>query len=149
MLDNKNNKSFIKIVGNDQSEDAENIVLSDIIASISYYLNLYHNIGTIDDIDHLGNRRLRLIGELLKNQLRVGLNRTKKNIKDRMSISKFESITPGGLFNFSSLSMAIKTFFVVLVCLILWIKLILWRLLLKSVEFLHWVAEVSIVIEQV
>ncbi|MDV3157112.1 MAG: DNA-directed RNA polymerase subunit beta [Candidatus Phytoplasma australasiaticum] len=111
ILDNKNNKSFIKIVGNDQSEDAENIVLSDIIASISYYLNLYHNIGTIDDIDHLGNRRLRLIGELLKNQLRVGLNRTKKNIKDRMSISKFESITPGGLFNFSSLSMAIKTFF--------------------------------------
>ncbi|MDO8168179.1 DNA-directed RNA polymerase subunit beta [Candidatus Phytoplasma melaleucae] len=111
ILDDKNNKKIVKIIGNNQEEKTKNIVLSDIIASISYYLNLHDNIGFIDDIDYLGNRRLRLIGELLKNQLRVGLNKTKKSIKDRMSISKFDSVTPGGLFNFSSLSMAIKTFF--------------------------------------
>ncbi|MFB5029593.1 MAG: DNA-directed RNA polymerase subunit beta [Candidatus Phytoplasma pruni] len=110
-LDDKENKTFVKIIGNNQEERSENIVLSDIIASISYYLNLYVNIGHVDDIDYLGNRRLRLIDELLKNQFRIGLTRSEKNIKDRMSISKFESIAPGGLVNFSSLSIVLKTFF--------------------------------------
>ncbi|MDV3195979.1 MAG: DNA-directed RNA polymerase subunit beta [Candidatus Phytoplasma stylosanthis] len=111
VLDDDNNKTFMKIIGNNQSEKRTNIFLSDIIASISYYLNLYDGIGQIDDIDYLGNRRLRLVGELLKNQFRIGLTRSEKNIKDRMSISKFDSITPGGLVNFSSLAIVIKTFF--------------------------------------
>ncbi|WP_193310867.1 DNA-directed RNA polymerase subunit beta ['Cynodon dactylon' phytoplasma] len=111
LLDDKNNKNFIKIIGNNQEEKKESIVLSDIIASISYYLNLYQNIGKVDDIDYLGNRRLRLVGELIKNQFRIGLTRAEKNIKDRMSISKFDSITPGSLVNFASLSIVIKTFF--------------------------------------
>ncbi|MBP3059323.1 DNA-directed RNA polymerase subunit beta [Texas Phoenix palm phytoplasma] len=101
----------IKILGNNQEENRKNITLSDIIASISYYLNLYDNVGYTDDIDYLGNRRLRLIGELLKNQFRIGLTRSEKNIKDRMSISKFDSTTAGELVNFSSLSMVIKNFF--------------------------------------
>ncbi|CCP89026.1 DNA-directed RNA polymerase subunit beta, partial sequence, partial [Candidatus Phytoplasma solani] len=68
----------VKIIGNDPRETKKHITLSDIIASISYYLNLYENIGHVDDIDHLGNRRLRLIGELLKNQFRIGLTRAEK-----------------------------------------------------------------------
>ncbi|WP_210954888.1 DNA-directed RNA polymerase subunit beta [Candidatus Phytoplasma luffae] len=111
ILDEYNNKKFVKIIGNDQSEKGTNIFLSDIIASISYYLNLYNGIGQTDDIDYLGNRRLRLVGELLKNQFRIGLTKSEKNIKDRMSISKFDTITPSGLVNFSSLFMVIKSFF--------------------------------------
>ncbi|WP_341266432.1 DNA-directed RNA polymerase subunit beta [Candidatus Phytoplasma fraxini] len=111
VLDDYDNKRFIKVIGNYQDEKRKNIFLSDIIASISYYLNLYDGIGQKDDIDYLGNRRLRLVGELLKNQFRIGLTRSEKNIKDRMSISKFETISTSGLVNFSSLTMVIKSFF--------------------------------------
>ncbi|MDV3166959.1 MAG: DNA-directed RNA polymerase subunit beta [Vigna little leaf phytoplasma] len=111
VLDENENKKFIKVIGNDQTEQRKHIVLSDIIASISYYLNLYDNIGQIDDIDYLGNRRLRLVGEILKNQFRIGLTRSEKNIKDRMSTSKFDSTTPSHLVNFSALSIVIKAFF--------------------------------------
>ncbi|MBZ2279977.1 MAG: hypothetical protein N7Q72_06895, partial [Spiroplasma sp. Tabriz.8] len=72
------------------------ITLSDVIASINYYLNFYENVGTVDDIDHLGNRRLRLIGELLKNQFRIGLTRAEKNIKDMISTSKFSEVNGPG-----------------------------------------------------
>ena len=75
----------ITIVGNDQRETSLHATLSDIFAATSYYFNLYDGIGSLDDIDHLGNRRLRLIGELLKNQFRAGLLKLEKNIKDRMS----------------------------------------------------------------
>lgn len=110
VLDDNDNKRFIKVIGNNQDEKGTNIFLSDIIASISYYLNLYENLGQKDDIDYLGNRRLRLVGELLKNQFRIGLTRSEKNIKDRMTISKFD--TPiSSLVNFSSFTMVIKSFF--------------------------------------
>ncbi len=111
VLDDNDNKRYIKVIGNNQDEKAKNIFLSDIIASISYYLNLYENIGKKDDIDYLGNRRLRLVGELLQNQFRIGLSRSEKNIKDRMSTSKFETTTTSGLVNFSSLAIVIKRFF--------------------------------------
>ncbi|WP_349402144.1 DNA-directed RNA polymerase beta subunit [Candidatus Phytoplasma solani] len=101
----------VKIIGNDQRETKKHITLSDIIASISYYLNLYENIGCVDDIDHLGNRRLRLIGELLKNQFRIGLIRAEKNIKDMISVNKFNEVGPGDLVNFTFLNSVIKTFF--------------------------------------
>ncbi|MFB0638094.1 DNA-directed RNA polymerase subunit beta [Candidatus Phytoplasma solani] len=101
----------VKIIGNDPRETKKHITLSDIIASISYYLNLYENIGHVDDIDHLGNRRLRLIGELLKNQFRIGLTRAEKNIKDMISVSKFSEVVPGDLVNFTFLTNVIKTFF--------------------------------------
>jgi len=80
-----NEKNKITIIGNDQRETSLHITLSDIFASASYYFNLYDGLGSTDDIDHLGNRRLRLIGELLKNQFRTGLVKLEKSIKERMS----------------------------------------------------------------
>ncbi|TVP86692.1 MAG: DNA-directed RNA polymerase subunit beta [Acholeplasmataceae bacterium] len=101
----------IKILGNDQRETREYITLSDIVASMSYYLNLYEELGSTDDIDHLGNRRLRLIGELLKNQFRIGLARAEKNIKDKMSTTIFSEATISQIINMTPLAGAIKTFF--------------------------------------
>jgi DNA-directed RNA polymerase subunit beta len=74
-------------------------------------MNLYDGLGSIDDIDHLGNRRLRLIGELLKNQFRIGLARAEKNIKDKMSTTVFSEATPSQIINMTPLAGAIKTFF--------------------------------------
>lgn len=100
-----------RIIGNDSSEDAEHITPSDIIASIGYYLNLFESYGKLDDIDHLGNRRLRLIGELLKNQFRIGLSKLEKNVKDRMSTQGAQEITPQGLINIRPLTSSLKEFF--------------------------------------
>ena len=85
--------------------------MSDVIASVSYYINLYSGVGTIDDIDHLGNRRLRLIGELLKNQFRIGFGKLEKNIKDRMSTVEIEKATPQNLINIKPLTSTLKEFF--------------------------------------
>lgn len=102
----------IKIVGNDQSETCNYVTLSDILASVSYYMNLYHGIGTIDDIDHLGNRRLRTIGELLQNQFRIGLTKMEKNVRDRMSTSSDpKNIVPQNLINIRTLTSSIREFF--------------------------------------
>ena len=104
-------ESIVRIIGNDQREDRLYVTVSDILASISYYLNLYIGIGSTDDIDHLGNRRLRTIGELLKNQFRIGLARTEKNIKDKMSTVSFTDVRPANLINMSPLTGVIKSFF--------------------------------------
>src|SRR5690554_1055985 len=101
----------IRIIGSDQREDRIFVAVSDIVASISYFLNLYEGLGHVDDIDHLGNRRLRLIGELLKNQFRIGLARAEKNIKDKMSTTNFNDATPANVINMTPLVGAIKTFF--------------------------------------
>lgn len=109
--ENGSKSSVLKILGSDQRETKEHVVLSDIVASLSYYLNLYEGLGSTDDIDHLGNRRLRLIGELLKNQFRIGLARAEKNIKDKMSTTNFQDATPANIINMTPLVGAIKTFF--------------------------------------
>jgi DNA-directed RNA polymerase subunit beta len=83
----------------------------DILAAIDYLINLEYDIGTIDDIDHLGNRRVRSVGELLQNQMRVGLNRLERIIKERMTVSDVESLTPASLVNPKPLVAAIKEFF--------------------------------------
>ncbi len=101
----------VKLIGNNSYEDRVHIVPSDIISSISYYLNLFNGIGKLDDIDHLGNRRLRLIGELLKNQFRIGLTKMEKNVKDRMSTKDPEEITPQNLINIRPLTSSLKEFF--------------------------------------
>ena len=101
----------VRVIGSDQREEREHITLSDIVASMSYYLNMYEGLGSVDDIDHLGNRRLRLIGELLKNQFRIGLARAEKNIKDKMSTTVFSEATPSQIINMTPLAGAIKTFF--------------------------------------
>ncbi len=109
--DDDDNEFSVKIIGNNSFEDRVHIVPSDIIASISYYLNLFDRVGSLDDIDHLGNRRLRLIGELLKNQFRIGLTKMEKNVKDRMSTKDPEEITPQNLINIRPLTSSLKEFF--------------------------------------
>jgi DNA-directed RNA polymerase subunit beta len=102
---------LVRIIGNYSAEDRVHIVPSDILASVSYYLNLFDGVGSLDDIDHLGNRRLRLIGELLKNQFRIGLTKMEKNVKDRMSTKEPDEITPQNLINIRPLTSSLKEFF--------------------------------------
>jgi DNA-directed RNA polymerase subunit beta len=83
----------------------------DILASIDYLINLEFDLGTADDIDHLGNRRVRSVGELLQNQVRVGLNRLERIIRERMTVSESETLTPASLVNPKPLVAAIKEFF--------------------------------------
>ncbi|WP_042278216.1 DNA-directed RNA polymerase subunit beta [[Clostridium] dakarense] len=89
----------------------KHILLDDIIASINYEFNIFHEIGFIDDIDHLGNRRIRSVGELLQNQVRIGLSRMERVIKERMTVQDMEAITPQALVNIRPVSAAIKEFF--------------------------------------
>ena len=89
----------------------KHIIMADIIASVSYILNLNYGIGNTDDIDHLGNRRLRTVGELLQNQFRIGLARMERVIKERMTIQDMEVTTPQALMNIRPVTAAIKEFF--------------------------------------
>ena len=89
----------------------KNITRDDILASVSYMIGLFHGIGEKDDIDHLGNRRLRCVGELLQNQLRIGFARMDKIVKERMTVHDSESITPEALINIRPVVTAIREFF--------------------------------------
>ena len=89
----------------------KHIVRDDIYSTISYELGLTYGIGDIDDIDHLGNRRLRSVGELLQNQFRIGLSRMERVVKERMTIQDQEGITPQALINIRPVAAAIKEFF--------------------------------------
>ena len=89
----------------------KHIVKEDMIASISYNLNLAFGIGHTDDIDHLGNRRIRSVGELLQNQFRIGLSRMERVVKERMTIQDIDVVTPQQLVNIRPVSAAIKEFF--------------------------------------
>ena len=87
------------------------ITKSDIIASINYLLNLMDGVGTTDDIDHLGNRRVRAVGELLQNQFRIGLSRMERVVRERMTIQDADVITPQALINIRPVVAAVKEFF--------------------------------------
>jgi len=89
----------------------KNITKEDIVATVSYILNLDHGIGNIDDIDHLGNRRLRSVGELLQNQFRIGLARMERVVRERMTIQDIDAVTPQALINIRPVAAAIKEFF--------------------------------------
>lgn len=89
----------------------KHVTEEDIIASISYQFNLFHGIGNIDDIDHLGNRRVRSVGELLQNQFRIGLSRMERVIKERMTVQDALELTPNSLMNIRPVTAAIKEFF--------------------------------------
>ena len=89
----------------------KHILVADVIASVSYLLNLNYGIGNIDDIDHLGNRRLRTVGELLQNQIRIGLSRMERTIKERMTTQDIAEVTPQGLMNIRPVTAAVKEFF--------------------------------------
>ena len=88
-----------------------NITKEDIVATVSYILNLDHGIGYTDDIDHLGNRRLRSVGELLQNQFRIGLARMERVVRERMTIQDIDAVTPQALINIRPVAAAIKEFF--------------------------------------
>lgn len=109
---NEDGEKVINVIGNAYVEEAvKNISPSDIIASISYFFNLLHGVGDTDDIDHLGNRRLRSVGELLQNQFRIGLSRMERVVRERMSIQDTNTITPQQLINIRPVIASIKEFF--------------------------------------
>ncbi len=89
----------------------KHIIVDDILASICYLLNIGNGIGTVDDIDHLGNRRLRSVGELLQNQFRIGFSRMERVIRERMTIQDLDIVTPQSLINIRPVTAAIKEFF--------------------------------------
>ena len=89
----------------------KHITRDDIFASINYLVGLYYDVGTTDDIDHLGNRRLRCVGELLQNQMRIGFSRIDKIVKERMTIQDSETLTPEALINIRPVVTAIREFF--------------------------------------
>ena len=100
------------IIGNAFPDvEVKSITPSDIIASMSYFFNLLHGVGNTDDIYHLGNRRLRSVGELLQNQFRIGVSRMERVVRERMSIQDTESITPQQLINIRPVIASIKEFF--------------------------------------
>ena len=106
-----NPEKVVKIIGNDQEIDVKRLTVSDIYASLSYYLNLLEGIGHFDEIDHLSNRRVRQVGELLQNQFRIGVSRIERMIRDRMSTQDITEVTPKSLINIRPLTAAIKEFF--------------------------------------
>ncbi|WP_106495545.1 DNA-directed RNA polymerase subunit beta [Lentibacillus sp. Marseille-P4043] len=102
----------LNIIGNAGiDKGVKNIMPADILSAISYFFNLLHRVGDTDDIDHLGNRRLRSVGELLQNQFRIGLSRMERVVRERMSIQDTSSITPQQLINIRPVIASIKEFF--------------------------------------
>ncbi|MDG5473751.1 DNA-directed RNA polymerase subunit beta [Jeotgalibacillus sp. ET6] len=109
---NADSDKEILVTGNAYVDDSvKNITAADIISSISYFFNLLHGVGLTDDIDHLGNRRLRSVGELLQNQFRIGLSRMERVVRERMSIQDTNTITPQQLINIRPVIASIKEFF--------------------------------------
>lgn len=102
----------IKVTSNQiVDKTVKNITPSDIISSINYFINILYGVGDTDDIDHLGNRRLRSVGELLQNQFRIGLSRMERVVRERMSIQDANMITPQALINIRPVIASIKEFF--------------------------------------
>ena len=102
----------LTVLGNANiSEDVKNITTADIVSSINYFFNTLFNVGHTDDIDHLGNRRLRSVGELLQNQFRIGLSRMERVVRERMSIQDTSSVTPQQLINIRPVIASVKEFF--------------------------------------
>ena len=106
-----NPKEKITIIGNDQSIEEKRLTISDVYASVSYYLNLLQGVGQIDEIDHLGNRRIKQVGELLQNQFRIGVSRMERVIRERMTTQEMEEVTPKTLINIRPITAAMKEFF--------------------------------------
>ena len=115
ILENNTDKEDVKNALLERADDLipKSITVDDIFATISYFLGLPHNVGSIDDIDHLGNRRIRSVGELLQNQFRIGISRMDRVVRDKMTLQAQDpdSITPQSLINIRPVVAAIKEFF--------------------------------------
>ena len=112
IIDNTDEKDLLKVV-EERIEELipKHITTEDIIASINYLLNLSHDLGKPDDIDHLANRRIRCVGELLQNQFRIGLTRLERVVRERMTIQDLDVVTPQTLINTKPITSAIREFF--------------------------------------
>ncbi|MBR2686159.1 MAG: DNA-directed RNA polymerase subunit beta [Erysipelotrichaceae bacterium] len=106
-----NSDHVIKVIATDPLINKKTVMISDMYASYSYLLNMLDTVGDVDDIDMLGNRRIRTVGELIQNQFRIGLSRMERAVKERMSISEVSTLTPKTLTNIRPLTAAIKEFF--------------------------------------
>ena len=104
-------KKKLDVIGNDQSIEVKRLAISDVYASVSYYLNLLQGVGNFDEIDHLGNRRIRQVGELLQNQFRIGVSRMERVVRERMTTQEMEEVTPKTLINIRPVTAAMKEFF--------------------------------------
>ena len=112
IIDNTNQKDLVKAIKERQDELVPKyITTEDMIASINYLLNLSHGLGKPDDIDHLSNRRIRCVGELLQNQFRIGLTRLERVVRERMTIQDLDVVTPQTLINTKPITSAIREFF--------------------------------------
>ena len=111
LYSNVDEKKIVKVIGNDPSIDAMNLTISDFYATVSYYLNLNDGIGHDDEIDHLGNRRVKQVGELLQNQFKIGFSRMERVIRERMTTQDIETVTPKTLINIRPVTAVIKEFF--------------------------------------
>ncbi len=108
---NDDSGKVIKVIGNDQTIDTKRLTISDVYASLSYYICLLYGIGKYDEIDHLGNRRVRQVGELIQNQFRIGVARMERQIRDKMSTQEIDAVTPKSLINIRPVTAALKEFF--------------------------------------
>ena len=104
-------EKVVNIIGNDPSITEKRLTISDIYASVSYYLNLLEGIGNVDEIDHLSNRRVRQVGELIQNQFRIGVTRMERVIRERMTTLDEAEATPKALINIRPITAVIKEFF--------------------------------------
>ena len=112
IIDNTDEKELVQIIEERQNELVpKHITTEDMIASINYLLNLSHGLGEPDDIDHLANRRIRCVGELLQNQFRIGLTRLERVVRERMTIQDLDVVTPQTLINTKPITSAIREFF--------------------------------------
>ncbi len=109
--EDKEGEDIVPVVGTDLNLTLSRVTISDMVACFSYFCNIQFGIGQTDDIDHLGNRRIRCVGELLQNQFRNGLAKMAKNVQQKMSISDSESMTPQSLVNIRPLSSSVREFF--------------------------------------
>ena len=101
----------VNMIGNDLNCTLSRVTISDMVACFSYFLGIMEGLGNTDDIDHLGNRRVRCVGELLQTQFRIGLTKMSKTVQQKMSISDMESVTPQSLINIRPLTSSIREFF--------------------------------------
>ena len=111
IYDPNNKKNKLIVIGNDYNIEVKRLTISDVYASVSYYLNLLHGVGNFDEIDHLGNRRIRQVGELLQNQFRIGVARMERVIRERMTTQEMDEVTPKTLINIRPVTAAMKEFF--------------------------------------